>query len=136
MDYIQLTEESALPEIGQFAPFKTILAIEDTVSAARQKQVSAWLVGAGSLYVMVCGTNCQSWQESLRQANLDQIDIDDMKPEEFVMITTHEHERLRNIFWHAKKVARHTHVKIDNILTVHVAAQNRSVEYLSMFEKA
>jgi len=136
MEYIQLTENSLLPEIGHLAPFKTILAIEDRVSPERQKQVSDWLVGAGGLCIMVCGTDCQSWQDSLRQANLDQVDIEVMKPEEFVMITTHEHERLRNTFWHAKKVARHTHVDIRNILTVHIAAQNRSVEYHSIFDKA
>ena len=47
MEYIQLTEHSDLPAIGHFAPFKVVLAIEDTVSRARQLEVSKWLVEMG-----------------------------------------------------------------------------------------
>ncbi len=136
MEYFQLAENSDLPGIGHFAPFKVILAIEGTVSRTRQYEVSNWLVEMGGKYVMICGTDCQSWEESIRQANLDRVDLKDMKPEEFVMITTHRHEKLRNVFWHAKKHAHHTHVKFENILTVHIGNQNRSVEYHSMFGKA
>lgn len=136
MEYFQLTEHSDLPAIGQFAPFKVVLAIEDTVSSTRQHEVSRWLVEMGGKYVMICGTNCASWEETIRQANLEQVDIAHMKPEEFVMITSHRHERLRNVFWHAKKHARHSHVQFSNILTIHIGSQNRSVEYLAMFNKA
>jgi len=136
MEYIQLTEQNDLPGIGHLAPFKVVLAIEDTVSDSRQSEISSWLVETGGKYVMICGKDCESWEQSIRQANLEQVDIDNMRPEEFVMITTHAHERLRNVLWHAKKHARHSHVKFNNTLTIHIGSQNRSVEYLSMFEKA
>ena len=136
MEYFQLTEQSKLPDIGHFAPFKAVLAIEDTVGLSRQHEISSWLVEMGGKYVMICGTNSKGWEQSIRQANLDQVDIDNMRPQEFVMITTHAHERLRSVFWHAKKHARHTHVKLKNVLTIHIGSQNRSVEYLAMFEKA
>jgi hypothetical protein len=136
MEYFLLTEQNDLPAIGHLAPFKVVLAIEDTVDRSRQNEVSNWLVEMGCKYVMICGSDCKSWEQPIRQANLDQVDIDNMGPQEFVMITTHEHERLRNVLWHAKKHARHTHVKINNILTIHIGSQNRSVEYLAMFEKA
>jgi len=136
MEYFQLTEHNDLPGIGQFAPFKVVLAIGDTVSRSRQNEISNWLVEMGGKYVMICGSDCKSWEQSIRQANLGQVDIEDMGPREFVMITTHEHERLRNVFWHAKKHARHTHIKLNNMLAIHIGNRNRSVEYLSMFEKA
>jgi hypothetical protein len=136
MEYFQLTELNDLPGIGHFAPFKVVLAIEDTVDRSRQNEISNWLVEMGGKYVMICGDQCKSWEQSIRQANLDRVDIESMGPQEFVMITTHEHERLRNVFWHAKKHARHTHVKFNNILTIHIGSRNRSVEYLAMFEKA
>ncbi len=136
MEYFQLTEHNDLPGIGQFAPFKVVLAIGDTVSRSRQNEISNWLVEMGGKYVMICGSDCKSWEQSIRQANLDQVDIENMGPREFVMITTHEHERLRNVFWHAKKHARHTHIKLNNMLAIHIGNRNRSVEYLSMFEKA
>ena len=136
MEYFQLTEQNDLPGIGHFAPFKVVLAIEDTVGYSRQNEVSNWLVEMGGKCVMICGNHCKSWEQSIRQANLDQVDIENMGPQDFVMITTHKHEKLRNVFWHAKKVARHTHVKFNNILTIHIGSQNRSVEYHAMFEKA
>ena len=136
MEYFQLTEQNDLPGIGHFAPFKVVLAIEDTVSRSRQNEVSNWLVETGGKYVMICGGQCKSWEQSIRQANLNQVDIENMNPREFVMITTHQHERLHNVFWHAKKHARHTHVKFNNTLAIHIGSQDRSVEYLAMFEKA
>lgn len=136
MEYFLLTGINELPGISHLAPFKAVLAIEDNVNDARQHEVSSWLVESGGKYVMICGDSCQSWEQSIRQANLSLVNIEDMKPEEFVMITTHEHDRLRNVFWHAKKAARHTHVKFDNIVTIHIGNRNRSVEYLSMFNKA
>jgi hypothetical protein len=136
MEYFRLTESNDLPEISHLAPFKVVLAIEDKVSHARQDEVSNWLVETGGKYVMICGDNCQSWEQSIRQANLAGVNIDEMKPEEFVMITTHAHDRLRNVFWHAKKHAHHPQVKFGNTITIHIANQNRSVEYLAMFSKA
>lgn len=136
MEYFQLTENNNLPAIRQFAPFKVVLAIEDTVSPGRQHEVSNWLVEMGGKYVMICGADCQSWQESIRQANLDRMNLDEMNPEEFVMITNHHQDNLRNVFWHAKKQAFHTHVKFENILTVHIGNQHRSVDYLAIFRKA
>lgn len=135
MEYIQLGEHGELPGIANFAPFKAVLAIEDSVSRERQQQISRWLVGMGGAYVMICGEDCESWQDSIRRANLDQVPLEEMQPQQFVMITTHLHERLRSVFQHAKKYARHTHVKIENVLTVHVADRNREVEYHNLFNK-
>jgi hypothetical protein len=135
MEYFQLTEHNDLPGIEQFAPFKVVLAVEDALSCSRQNEISNWIVEMGGKYVMICGSHSKSWAQSIRQANLDQVDIESMGPEEFVMITLHEHERLRNVFWHASKHARHTHVEFKNILTIHIGSENRSVEYITMFEK-
>jgi len=136
MEYFQLTENNDLPAIRQFAPFKVVLAIEDAVSRSRQYEVSKWLVEMGGKYVMICGANCQSWEESIRQANLEQMNLEDMNPQDFVMITTHHQDKLRNVFWHAKKQAFHSHVKFENILAIHIGNQHRSVDYLAMFRKA
>jgi hypothetical protein len=136
MQYFQLTEQGELPGIEHFAPFKVVLAIEDDVSQARQLELANWMVAKGGRYVMICGENCEGWQQVIRQANLDLFAIEDMKPEEFVMITTHAHERLRNVFWHARKIAHHPDVKFSQVITLHLGKQNRSVEYLAIFDKA
>lgn len=136
MEYFQVSENNSLPGIRHLAPFKAVIAIEDPVSTARQREISQWLIDAGCKYVMICGDDSDSWQADLREINLSQIDLDDMQPEEFVMITTHEGERLRSVFWHAKKHARHTHVKMEQVVTVHIGNQNRSTDYLAIFQKA
>lgn len=135
MEYVQLGEHGDLPEIAAYAPFKAVLAIEDSVSRERRQQVSRWLVEMGGAYVMICGSDCESWQDSIREANLEKVPLEEMQPQQFVMITTHLHERLRGVFRHARKYARHTHLKIENILTIHVANRNREVEYRNLFNK-
>jgi len=136
MKYFQINEHSDLPDIEQFAPFKAVLAIEEAVSDARQSEIANWLVEMGGKYVMVCGEGCKSWESPIRQANLDKVDLEHMQPEDFVMITTHAHEKLRQVFWHAKKQAYHSHVKFDKILAINIGNKNRSVEYCSVFDKA
>jgi hypothetical protein len=136
MEYINLSENGELPEIGKLAPFKVVLAIEDPVDSTRRRQITRWLVEAGALYVMICGSDCDDWQEAIRRANLAQVSLERMQPQEFVMITTHPHERLRGIYRYARKHAKHTHVRLDNIVTVHLARRNREVEYKNLFNKS
>lgn len=136
MEYIQLSGDTALPDISQLAPFKAVIAIEDSVDTERQLEICRWLVGMGCKYAMICGASCEGWEEIIRRLNLEQVSLDDMTPEQFIMITTHARERLRSVFWHAKKHARHSHIKMQDIITIHIGEQNRSVEYLAMFRKA
>ena len=85
---------------------------------------------------MVCGENSTAWEGSVRQANLEQTDIETMTPDQFVMITDHQDERLRAVFWHAKKHAKHTHAKLQEVVVLHISNENRAVDYLSIFNKA
>ena len=135
MEYIRLDEHGELPEITGLAPFKAVLAVEEIASRERQRQISRWLIAMGCVYVMICGSDKENWQDSIREANLEQISLDDMRPQQFVMITTHPHERLRSVFRHARKFARHTHVDAENLVTVHIANRNREVEYHNLFNK-
>ena len=136
MEYILLNQIDELPVIRQFAPFKAVLAIEDSVEPSQQGEISSWLVSMGCLYVMICGSDAASWEASIRRANLQQVALEDMRPQDFVMITAHPHEKLRSVLWHAKKVARHTHARLEHTVAIHIGQQNRSVEYHAMFDKA
>ena len=136
MEYIQVNESSSLPDLSRLAPFKAVIAIENPVSSERQQEICRWLVETGCMYVMILGEDCDDWQEIIREINLSQFSLDDMTPEQFVMITTHAREGLRSVFWHAKKHAHHPKVKMQNIVTVHIGEQNRSIDYGSIFQKA
>jgi len=135
MKYIRLTEANDLPDIEQFAPFKVLLSVDDPVSTERQKDISNWLVKMGALHVTVRGENCQAWKESIRQANVNLANLDDMLPEQFVMITTHQFEGLRSVFRQIKKYARHTHVDLKFTVIIHLSQIDGETEYLSIFSR-
>ena len=136
MEYIQVTETSELPDIAEFSPFKAVVAIKDPMSDSRRQLISHWLTQMGCLYVMICGEDINLWSASIRKANIDQTDIASMTPDQFVMITEHEGESLRNVFWHSKKYAKHTHSKLETLVVIHVSNENRALDYMSIFNKA
>lgn len=136
MEYIQVKPTSELPDISGFSPFKAVIAIEDQPSESRRDEVCRWLTQMGGLYVMILGEDVALWSASIRKVNLEQNDLSTMTPDKFVMITEHENERLRSVFWHAKKYARHTHMKLETLVVVHVSNENRAVDYLSIYNKS
>ena len=135
MNYIQLTENNEIPDISGFSPFKALVVINSEVSKSRQRQISDWLVEMGGLCLIICGAHSESWVKSIRQSNLDQVDIHSMQAEQFVMITDLHNERLQSVFWHAKKYAKHTHVKLCETVVIHISYENRAIDYLSIFNK-
>jgi len=136
MQYIRINRLTGLPDISQLAPFKAIIAIETPVSEQRQAEISAWLVNMGCRYVMSCGEGCNSWLDSVRKANLEVFNVDNLSVENFVMTTSHPVESLRSVFWFAKKSAKHPEVVFDKFVVIHLADRDRSTEYLGMYQKA
>lgn len=136
MEYIQINQIGELPDISGFSPFKAVVAVEDRLCDRRRDDISHWLTQMGGLYVMICGEDIALWSASIRKANLGQHELATMTPEKFVMITEHQNERLRSVFWHAKKYAKHTHVKLETLVVIHVSSENRAVDYLSIFNKS
>ncbi|MCP4186820.1 MAG: hypothetical protein GY763_04360 [Gammaproteobacteria bacterium] len=135
MKYIWLTDATDLPDINHYAPFRVLLSVDEAVSTERQQQISTWLVDMGALHVTIRSEDCLSWKESIRQANLDRVKLDEMQPEQFVMIITHPFEGLRSVFRQLKKHARHTHLELDFTIIVHLASQSSDVEYHSIFSR-
>ena len=135
MKYVWLNAGNELPELGQHAPFKVLLSVDMEVSHQRQQQISNWLVDMGALHFTIRGEGCLHWKDSVRQANLDKVNIEDMQPEQFVMITTHPYEGLRSVFKQLKKHARHTHVDLNFTVVIHLAETSSDVEYQSIFSR-
>jgi hypothetical protein len=135
MKYIWLTQAQDLPDISQHAPFKVLLSLDEAVSPERQLQISNWLVDMGAMHVTIRGEGSQNWKDSIRQTNLEKVGLDEMQPEQFVMITTHPGENLRSIFDQLKKHARHTHVDLEFTVIVHLAEQSAQTQYVSIFSR-
>jgi hypothetical protein len=136
LNYVQVQNESNLPEIGFLNPFKAIIIIEEKVSIAWQARTSRWLVDSGCLYMMAWGQNCSSWDDSVDVASIEKWDFGDIPDEKFVMTTWHEAEPLSEVFYFAKHLANHQIVKIENLLILHIGQIDKKAELTIMFQKA
>ena len=135
MKYIWLNEAGDLPDISQHSPFKVLLSVDMLVGRKCRQEISSWLVNMGAMHVTIRGEECFEWKNSIRQANLDRVSLEDMRPEQFVMITTHPHENLRSVFKQISKHARHTHVELDFTIIVHLSEQSSETDYRSIFSR-
>jgi hypothetical protein len=129
--YLQLQPGSMLPDISLLNPFRAIVIIEEESSPEWQSQVSNWLVTSGCLYMMAWGKDCNSWDDSMDYANLDQFDYGEIPDEKFVMTTWHKRERLTEVFWYSKNCAIHPTVELSNTLILHLACNSKEQIFLS-----
>lgn len=136
MRYINIQRLTELPDISSLAPFKAVISTEAPTDRQRQKEISTWLVRMGCRYVISRGENCESWCQSVRQANLAAFDIDNMHARDFVMTTVHRRESLKAVFWFAKKAAKHPEVDLVRCVVLHVANGNRMAEYQAVYQRA
>ena len=133
--YVQVQDGEPLPDVGDLKPFKAIVVIEDRPSPEWQTQASRWLVESGCLYMMAWGEDCSSWDDSVDWANLETFDFRDIPDDEFVMTTWHENEPLEEVFRFAKEMAHHSTVKLDNILILHIGADDKHAKFEKLFNK-
>ena len=136
MRYVNIHRLTELPDISELAPFKAVISIEEPAVELRQAEISAWLVEMGCRYVMTRGESCDSWRDSVRQANLEVFDIDTMDAKDFVMTTGHRYESLKAVFWYAKKFAKHPEVELKECVVLHLNNGDRSGEYQSIYQRA
>lgn len=136
MRYIQLEPDAQLPDLSDTGPFKIVIAVEDAVSQVRQNEICAWAVEMGCRYVMVCGKGCESWCDAVRAANLAAFEASDLKPEDFVMATSHANESLKSVFWFAKKAANHPEVMFKELVVLHLGERDRSLQYKHIYQRA
>lgn len=136
MRYMHIHQGAELPDISACAPFKAVIVADYRVSPQRRDEISAWLVEMGCRYVMSYGENCESWTDSVRRANLEAFDLDDMSARDFVMTTSHTTEPIRWVIWYAKKMANHPENAFKELVMLHLADRERSGEFQVMYQKA
>ncbi len=134
--YLQLSPGDKLPKLDGFSPFKAVLIIESDVNSDWQTEASRWLVESGCLYMMAWGKACSSWDISVDLANLEQFDYGDIPDDDFIMTTWHEDEPLKEVLWFAKTTAHHPTVELNNVLFLHIGADDRGAEISALFAAA
>ena len=86
--------------------------------------------------MMAWGDECESWDDSVDMANLETFDFGDVPDEEEVMTTWHESEPLEDVFRFAKASAHHPTVKLNNVLILHVGADDKHVRFDAILQRA
>ena len=136
LQYLHLRPESSLPDISGFSPFRSVVVIQESISAEWQSKVSAWLVQSGCLYMMAWGKECSSWDDAVDIANLEEFNFEEIPEEKFVMTTWHENETLKEAFWFAKNSALHPAVELRNTLILDISAVSREESFLAEYNYA
>ena len=128
MKYIQFQPGSALPDISDLSPLRSVVVIEESVTPEWQAQVSDWLVKSGCLYMMAWGKECSTWDNSVDFANLETFNFENIPDDKFVYTTWHEDEPLKEVFWFSKHSADHPEIEISSTLVLHISNQNKKTE--------
>jgi hypothetical protein len=136
MEYLQLRNNEALPQIKTPRPFKCVVIIDSSVSQEWQAEVSKWLVNSGCLFMMAWGHNCSSWDDSVDYANLEQFEYQEIPPESFVVTTWHDSESLSEVFEFCKKIAAHNVKNLEDTLMLHISNDNMSDAIKQAYENA
>lgn len=136
VSYIHLPPEAQLPSVGEARPFKSVLVLEQAVSADWQNRVSEWLVKSGCLYMMAWGAECSSWDDSVDWANISVAGVDDIPDDQFVMTTWHADEPLSETFWFAGFTAHHPTVHLEHVVIIDIGPTNRESQTLQAYKEA
>lgn len=136
IQYLRLQSGNPLPAPDGFARYKAIVVIEDVVEPDWQAAVSKWLAEPGSLYMMALGKDCNSWNDGVDFANLDQFGHDEIPDDKIIMTTWHEDESLQEVVWFAKFSAHHPTVELKNVLFLHIGSANRQSEFEALYRHA
>ncbi len=136
VQYFQIPPGSKPPDISAYAPYRSVVIVEDEVSPEWQAAISSWLVHSGCLYMMAWGKDCSTWDDSVDFANLEQFDFGDIPDGQNTMTTWHDDEPLQEVFRFAKSWAVHPSVELPHTLLVHISENNRESEFLAEYANA
>ncbi|RYY77220.1 MAG: hypothetical protein EOO52_07010 [Gammaproteobacteria bacterium] len=136
MNYIQLKAQEALPSIEHLYPFKCLVIISESVSQARQDEISMWLVKSGCVVMCAWGINCSSWDDSVDCASIEMFNYNQPLPERFVLTTWHENEPLEEAMFFLKHTISHPEHDLENVVLLHISSKSQRNEIIAEFENA
>ncbi|MEO1115865.1 MAG: hypothetical protein AAFY05_26210 [Pseudomonadota bacterium] len=133
VDYLRLKSGDPVPKDDFPQRHKTLLIIEDAADMDWRHALSSWIARSGCLYFMAWGEGCSSWDDSVDIANLEMYDFGDIPEENQIMTTWHDDEPLEEVFWFAKNCAEHSSGALEDILLLHVGAEDRKAEFVKLY---
>lgn len=133
IDYLRLKSGDPMPKRVFPQRHKTLLIIEDAVDREWQHALSSWIAMSGCLYFLAWGEGCSSWDDSVDIALLEIYDFGDIPEDNLIMTTWHDDEPLEEVFWFAKYLARHSTGELEDILFLHIGAEDRKAEFVKLY---
>ena len=123
--YLFLPADVPISLPKEMTKFKCLILIERDVSGDYRDEVSKALVEAGCLHTLAWGIDCSAWDDSVDWAFLEFHDVNDCPEDQFVMTTWHTDETLEEIVEFAKHCTEYSDVRLDDILILDFADQER-----------
>jgi len=117
-------------------PFRSVVIIEEDVTAEWREAVSKWLVESGCLYMMAWGKDCSYWDDSVDHASLEGFNYGEVPEDKFVMTTWHENEPLEDVFFFSKNNGFHPTVELENTLLLHISGTNKGNQFINGYAGA
>ena len=123
--YLFLPADVPISIPPEMTRFKCLILIEREISGDYRYEVSKALVKAGCLYSLAWGIDCSAWDDSVDWAFLERHDFSDCPEEQDVTTTWHNDETLEETVKFAKHCTEYSSVKLDDILVLDFAHQER-----------
>tara|TARA_R110000744_G_scaffold141927_1_gene253401 strand:+ start:33 stop:446 length:414 start_codon:yes stop_codon:yes gene_type:complete len=134
-EYVTVEDGMELRSLDAFRPFKCIVLISQEVSEEWQHKISTWLVASGCLYMMAWGHKCETWDDSVDFAHLEQSGWDVASDDQFVITTWHSDESLEDVFFFAKCIAQHPTVELEKLVVLDIGAADRREFLQTIFDR-
>ena len=125
-NYIALPTDVPVSFPKEITKFKCLILIEREVDRDYRNEVSKALVKAGCLYSLAWGIDCSEWDDSVDWAFLEAYNFGDYPEDKLVMTTWHEDETLEEVVEFAKHCTDYSEEKLEDIIVLDFAYQERS----------
>ena len=132
LKYLQICPQQALPDLGDLAPFKAILIVDEAMPETWHWEVCRWLAKTACRHAVIGGRECAGWAESLEDANMEAFDYEAIPDDRLLVTTAMEEEDMDEVFWFAKHRATHPAYALVDAVILHVSGS----EEKERFEKA
>lgn len=133
--YILLPVDVPISIPVEMTKFKCLILNERDVGEQYRTEVSETLVKAGCVLASAWGLNCSAWDDDVDYAFLDHYDFDQCPEDQCVMTTWHDNETLEEIVEFVKLYNGYSDVKLDDILVLDFATQDRG-EFIEKLYKS
>lgn len=134
--YLQLIADAPIPPLPRLQAFSAVIISEAEAPEEWQNKVSNNLIAAGSRFMMAWGKQASAWCDAVDSALQAAHDFGRIAPHDKTYSTWHDDESLEEVFAFCKHSTEHPWGRIDEVLLLHIGAEEKSSEMLGRYQMA